>query len=170
MIKTFSFRKLVLLLISIFILSIAIYIGYLYYSIQQSKTKGFSNTEEKVLEQTDVTKVESIYRFNGEQSYHIIFGKTKDGTQKIVYVPLTKDNNEFTIIEQNEVLSEEEVKSYWYQDCQQCEFIKITPAMVDNKPLWEITYIDEKDRYVFDYLSLYDGSHYEQFRLHTKLH
>jgi len=36
--------------------------------------------------------------------------------------------------------------------------------MIDKKALWELTYEDADQHYIIDYLSMDDGSRYEQYR------
>ena len=147
----------------IFILG-SIYSIYLYKTIQKNKLAGFAETEEQVLHETELTVINDIHRFHGEDTFHILFGTTKEGKRKIIFVPLQDNDKSFTVIDESEIIQKESVLNQWDNQCQGCELIKIRPAMIDGKPLWEVTYIDKSRRYTFDYLSIYDGSRYEQLR------
>ncbi|HLR66299.1 cell wall elongation regulator TseB-like domain-containing protein [Virgibacillus alimentarius] len=151
-------------ILCLFLLVGLIYSIYLYHSIQKSKVAGFAETKEKILEETDLVSIDEIERFNGEQAFHILFGKTEEGKNKIVFFPLKKKEKKVKIIDKSKIVPKEKILNQWNSECKDCKMIKIKPAMVKDKPLWELTYIDSTDRYALDYLSIYDGSHYEQYR------
>lgn len=151
---------LVLVFVSCFI-----YLFFLYSDIQQSKTANYHDSQEKVLDKTKVSKIEKITQYNGEHQFHVIFGTTKDGENKIVFVPLDIKDKKLTIINEAKIITQQHIEDQWKQQCQNCELIDITPALENNKPLWEVTYIDSSGRYIFDYLSIYDGIRSQQYRL-----
>ncbi|WP_176555813.1 DUF5590 domain-containing protein [Virgibacillus ndiopensis] len=155
-----TFLVLCLVLISCFI-----YSGFLYHDIQLSKTDGFSQTKKKVLDETELSSIASISRFQGLTEYHVVRGSTKEEEDKLVFVPIENESEKLTIINTKEIISKQNIKEQWQAQCNKCELIEIMPAMVKEKPLWEITYKDNSGRYIFDYLSIYDGERYEQFRL-----
>ncbi|MGY0691746.1 cell wall elongation regulator TseB-like domain-containing protein [Virgibacillus sp. FSP13] len=160
-----NWLKWILLVICLVLISCLIYIGFLYHSIQESKNAGFSDTKERVLENTELTEIDRISKFQGEKTYHILFGNTKDQDEKIVFVPIQSKSEKITIIDASDILREQNVIKQWQEQCNKCELIDVTPAMVDNKALWEVTYKDSSDRYTFDYLSIYDGTRFQQIRL-----
>lgn len=162
---SFNWFKWGLIALIIIVIAIAIYFVLLYNNIQQSKVAGFANSEEKVLQQTALTEIDAIYRFHGEKAYHIMFGNTKKNDKKVVFYPLKKDEKDLTIINQTEIMTKDSIQNQWNKECNACKLIGIVPAMINNEPLWEITYVDQTNRYVFDYLSIYDGSRYEQLSL-----
>ena len=163
--KSFPFWLKWSLLILILILIIStIYSIFLFKDIQESKSTGYTETEKEVLQETDIESIHHITHFYDEKTYHIVFGETEHGEEKIVFVPKVKNKEKMTFIDSDEVLTKQEIKSLWENDCTKCQFIKVNPAMIKNNPLWEVTYRDDTDRYVLDYLSMYDGSRYEQFK------
>ncbi|WP_158701733.1 cell wall elongation regulator TseB-like domain-containing protein [Lentibacillus sp. Marseille-P4043] len=161
-----SWLKWILLIICLVLISCLIYIGFLYHSIQESKNAGFNDTKERVLKNTELTEIDRISKFQGKKTYHILFGSTNDQDEKIVFVPIPSSKSEnITIIDASDILHEQNVIDQWQEQCKKCELIDVTPAMIENKALWEVTYKDSSDRYTFDYLSIYDGSRFQQIRL-----
>ncbi|ASN05533.1 hypothetical protein CFK40_11180 [Virgibacillus necropolis] len=152
------------------LISCFIYLFFLYSGIQESRTINYQDSKEKVLSKTNVSQIETITEYNGEHQFHVISGTSKSGENKIVFIPLSKKNNELTVIEESEIITRQQIKDQWKQQCQNCELIDITPAMENNEPLWEVTYIDGSDRYIFDYLSIYDGARMQQYRLKSIFH
>ncbi|HEX6593484.1 MAG TPA: DUF5590 domain-containing protein [Bacillota bacterium] len=142
-----------------------IYSIFLYKNIQSSKTEGFQDSEQIVLDETNVVEIEDIILSHSEQPHHVVIGKTKNGEKKLVFVPLSSNNNKkLTIVNEQDIVSAQSIQQEWTNKCHECEWIKLVPTIVDHEPMWEITYIDNNGRYVIDYLSIYDGTNYEQYR------
>lgn len=137
---------------------------FLYLDLMDSKTAGIEETKKQILNNTSITSIEKVEQFNGAEAYHVIYGKNKKGEGKIIFYPIKGKEKDLTTIDQSEIIPEKQVLSQWEEQCNGCKLINIVPALVKDESLWEITYKDQSDRYVFDYLSLYDGSRYEQYR------
>ncbi|WP_163969835.1 cell wall elongation regulator TseB-like domain-containing protein [Oceanobacillus halotolerans] len=150
--------------ITICMIALLVYSYYLYQIVQEQRTTGFSNSEEIVIRETTLQQIDTIKNFQGKEAYHILFGSTDDTQEQIAFLNLDNDQKDIVLIDQDEIISEKQAVDEWSQTCDECEFIKISPAMINERPLWELTYRDEKDRYVLDYISMYDGSQYEQLR------
>lgn len=147
-----------LLFIGFFIYSMVFYQG-----LVKAKTNGIPAAQERMFKSSELTKISHIDPYQGKEFYMIGFGETKDEQQQIIFLP-KKKSKEPIIIDADEIIKKEKIANIWREACNACELIKITPAMESNKPLWEITYIDSSNHYIFEYLSMYDGSQYEQFR------
>lgn len=158
-----SWLKWILISISVLIIAFFIYSIYLYNTIQTSKETGLDESKAYAKDELNMKNITSIDRFQEEIQYHVIMGEMNDNEGVIAFIPID-DNKEPIIIKQEDALSKSEIKSNWQTNCKNCELIKISPAMLDDEPLWEITFIDEKERYVLDYVSFDDGSSYEQLQ------
>lgn len=132
--------------------------------LNEERTKGFSKTQRDLIQQTSITDIEKIEKFNGEQAYHVVYGKTEDGSEKIIFYPLAGSEKQLTTVDADEILPESKMIGMWQSECPSCQLVKATPALLDNELLWELVYYDEENHYVFDYRSIYDGSHYEDIR------
>jgi|SRR5690625_214402 len=173
MVKTKPFASrigkiLIIILVIAVLLGILFYSIYLYSYIESSRVNDLEVTKTKVIQSGQLTEVTEMYHFQDKEAYHILIGLDKDKKSKILFVPLDQKEEEIMMVDVNETLSEERVTQIVLKECQSCNIVTTTPAMVDNKPLWEVTYFDERDRYVIDYLSMYDGSRYEQLRMFRK--
>src|SRR5690625_380517 len=142
-------------LILIVFLAIIIYGIYLYSYIESSRINDLEATKKAMIQTGQINEVTEMYHFQDEKAYHILIGQDKDNKEITLFVP-AGEHSDITIIDKEKTLSEDEMKKIILQECQDCNIINTTPAMVDNKPLWEITYFDKKNRYVIDYLSMYD--------------
>src|SRR5690606_149451 len=157
-----TWTKWTLLGLLLIIIVIFFFLISLYSDIQDSKTHGYSDAEQRVLQETDVDKIEDTRRYQADSLFHIVFGKTKEQSV-IVFVPENVDE-ELTIVNQSEILPYDTVKENWMNECVNCELIDIVPAIIKGNELWELTYYDEANRYVIDYVSIFDGTKYEEFR------
>lgn len=164
-IRSFKLIKWTFYILILMLIASIIYFVFLYIDVQQNKQKGFSQAKENVLRTTPITETDNVIRFHGDEAYYVVFGKTKNAEEKIVFVPFKENSEqEFTIIDQSSIKPREHMMNEWNKQCNKCKLIKIIPGIIDDEPIWEVTYIDSSDRYVFDYFSIFDGSPYEQFR------
>src|SRR5690625_3230475 len=86
----------------IFILG-SIYSVFLYKTIQKNKFAGFAVTEEQVLRETELTVIDDIHRFHGDDTFHILFVTTYVRQNKIYIVILFDTNKTFIIIYVNKI-------------------------------------------------------------------
>lgn len=165
--KKSMWLKWILLAIGLGVFMSFLYAFYVYQSIQSERTTGFDDSETFILDNTELVEIDLIEAYYGEETYHIIFGETKNNEQKIAFLPISDhvDDDNLTIIDYSKIVPEEEILNQINEQCQECQVKKINPAMIDDNPLWEITYRDQNNRYVFDYLSIYDGSRFERLQL-----
>ncbi|WP_200411216.1 cell wall elongation regulator TseB-like domain-containing protein [Virgibacillus salexigens] len=153
-----------LLIIIIFLISCFIYMIYLYIDLKDSKTAGYEETKQQLLKANTLNDISKVETFHGDEAYHVVFG-TDDQQDKIIFYPLEGKEKNLTTVNQSEIISKDAIINEWEQQCSDCELVKVTPALVEDNKLWELTYIDASNRYVLDYVSIYDGSRYEQYRL-----
>lgn len=161
--------KWVIIILLLIVLAFLTYLIVLYNNIQKDKQDGFSETEELILRDTDLVEISKIERYHGEHAYHVVFGQTENHEDKIVYVPLTDEEQDLIIVDQSEIVSKEQIENQLQNECNTCKIISIIPGIEDDELLWELTYVDASDRYVLEYVSLYDATQYEQFRF-TRLY
>lgn len=158
-----SWTKWLILGISLVIVAVLIFLIILYNIIQSNKTEGFTAVEEYVLNETEIVKIEETMRYHGDSNYHVVNGFTNSNAEQIVFVPV--DNKEdITIVNAEDIIPKEKIEATWKKDCSGCELLDIVPAISKDNVLWEITYIDDSERYVINYVSMYDGTQFEEFR------
>jgi len=150
--------------ISAVVLFCIIYAIVLYNNLYDSKTANYSETEEVILEQTSLKEIDTIEHFFGDEAYHVVYGKNEQGEEKIIFYPLEEEDGEknITTIDFENVLSKEQIIQEWQQNCTSCQFVNLTPALLDEEELWEVAYQDEQNRYVLAYYSMDDAEIYER--------
>ncbi|MRH42433.1 hypothetical protein GH741_07015 [Aquibacillus halophilus] len=160
----------VIALLVIFI-GVITYLIDTYNEVQANRVSGFDESKEVALTETELVSIDVVSRFHGEKYYHVVLGRNDDGNIGVVYISMEDDDEEVLYFDLNSFVSEEEMLSNWRDACSGCNFLDINLAIDKEQPLWEIKYIDSKDRYVFEYYTVEDGSSYElYFRLQRSLY
>lgn len=165
--RNINYKQLImigLILMMLVVIGIGI---YMYNVIQTSKESGFEQTKSIVRATTEIDKIEDVYVFQSEVLYHIVLGKTKSNEKQLVFLPIAEKDNA-VVIPLDETITEEAIIQEWQGFCSDCSNLKVNYAMIDDVPLWELTYVDETKRYVFDYFTLDEGEQFEQLRLSRK--
>lgn len=152
---------LIILLLSLLVVG---YLIYLYFDIQAEKSRDFVKTKERVLAETNITDIQTIERYHEQEYYHIVYGFAADGTEYIVFAPQTTEND-LTVIRTDDIIDEHAILSKWKKTCETCKFIRLTPALIDDEILWELTYVNDTDKYIIEYYTINDGQLYEQITL-----
>jgi len=138
--------------------------GYIiYHNLMQQKESGYDTSTKHVLDETSIVAIDEKYKYYGKNNYHIFLGLTEDEEEKWVFFPLD-DDKDITLLDMNETISQDELEQQWKNECQSCTLMKVSPAMDDGEPLWEMTYKDGEKRLNIDYFSMEDGADHEQFR------
>lgn len=168
--NSIGWKKIIPAIILIFLIIIFIYMMIVYRQVMLSKQTGFKQVSEFVVEQTEIEEISSTSYFQAEDGYYILTGQDEPGENWYVYIMDDGNLKKENIILQSftKSLPVEELTSSWKNDCNNCELINSTPAMIDDVPLWEFTYIDDSNRYVMEYKNLTDGTTYEKIRFTRK--
>jgi len=165
-----SIKKLLTIMFLLLLLFFLIYSVYTYHTLEASKVVDGDKTEQFVLEETELISIENIYQFQGEEAFHIVAGKNDAGDECLLFVPLDDSLSKDSIIavSSENILSQDKIEKEWQKNCSQCKLMRSHPAMIGEKPLWELTYTDRSNRYVIEYINLEDGTIYEQLKLFRK--
>lgn len=144
---------------TLFILGLSLAI-WIYIDVNQDRTSAHAQASTLVLEQTEVETVDEVSVYHGKETVHIIKGTEKDGSSVLVYVQV--DNQKvLDVIKGDDYLSTSEMKDVWKKGCGNCGFKNIQYGYEEGEPVFEVTYIDQQDRYVFDYYRL-NGESFDQ--------
>lgn len=145
------------------IISAIIYGIFLLKTIDNDKKTGYLAAKKDMINETEIETVNEITHFYGDSVYFIAFGTTDKNEKKIAFLKNKKGKADISVIDYDKALSKKEVLAKWKDNCNKCELIKLTPAMIDNEPLWELTYLENDNRYIIDYLTMKDAKRYEHY-------
>src|SRR5699024_4755602 len=143
------------------------YIISLYTYLETTKVTDKEQTIDYVFAHTELSTIEEINEFQEQDVYHIVHGQTAQGDWTYVFLPLSKmdDPDELHVFSEDEFISQGEIESSWQNECNGCVKKNTQLAMIEEHPLLEIAYKDAANHYVLTYISLLDGSVYEQIQL-----
>lgn len=157
----------VLLFCIIFLL---IYAIFSYRAIEESRTEGFSEAEAFVLQHSNITNIDDISYFQAEEGFFTFLGR--DSANEKYYIFLRDDGvfatDDLYVVANKGLVATEELEQEVLARCSDCTLIHSNPAMIDELPLWELTYIDDTNRYVIEYKYLQNGKTFETLRLTRK--
>lgn len=145
------------------IILVLLLIGYLYINVMNEKTKDYADAEKRALEDSDLKVVDQVERFHGDEAYYVVSGIDKNEEPLFVFVPFDQEESIVTI-NQPSSHTKSAVKQAWEKKCSSCKLTSITPGLIDETAVWEINYRLNKDTRIFEYVSMEDGSIFEQLQ------
>lgn len=152
-----------LAILIIIFLFFGIYSTIIYKEAMSSKQNGYSEAEKRVLSETNIKKIKETTTFSGEKTYYVVFGTDKENHKKIAFVPEKKEK--IHVFDATETISKEQITTKIFKECPNCDKIRVKPGLLDNKLVWEASYLGEKNNYVFEYYSMKNASRYEKFQM-----
>lgn len=161
----------VLLFVLLFcIIAIIVYTSILYRTIEKGRTIGFESAEQFVLQNSDIEELSEAIYFQAEEGY---FTFVATGADEDAFYVFLRDDETFKeeglyILPASQFVPVEELESSVLTDCSKCSLINSTLAMIDEVPLWELTYVDDRNRYVIEYKYLENGKSFEKLMLTRK--
>lgn len=164
----FNWKKLIVVLFILLILTFIVFAYLLYYSIEKSKQDGFKDVEEYIYSETDMVTVENLTYFQEKEGYYIAEAIDEQGEYWYLFLLDDKSEPDYDIIKESANIKDDDVKADFYNDCKDCQLKSINPAYINHIPLWEITYIDQDKKYVIEYKYFEDGTTYEKLRFTRK--
>ncbi|MEQ6390362.1 DUF5590 domain-containing protein [Bacillaceae bacterium S4-13-58] len=141
------------------------FFSYFYFYVQDQKEDDYAFAKQQALEGTPIKEIESTERFHGKFYYVTVYGVDEDNNALFAFVPMEDNDEDIHYVYKNEGVSQEEVLDYWNRECRDCSLNDIKLGFTSQIPVWELTYEDEHERYVFDYFRFDNGERYEQYRL-----
>lgn len=140
---------------------------YLYQAAENNRTAKFDQIKTQLLEESKLNSISKIERFHGKNAFYTVYGKIEDDSDVILFYPFGKNASDIIRVNQSNIIAEEEIKADWHKQCDACTLFDVKPAVISsdgNQPAWEITYENDENQYVMEYLSFQDGSIIEVIR------
>lgn len=128
----------------------------LYSGIVDGQAQKFAKAATTAQQRYDLKDVIDVTYYHGTVSYEVV--KALNQHDETIFIWFPEDGEPF-FKRASEGMNKSEVKQYALKTLNTKELIDIRLGAENNFPFWEITYIDENDRYTFYYLS-FDGDHW----------
>lgn len=132
----------------------------LYQDVEESKSSDFLTSEERVLEETEITEIVDTSRYHGEIYYNVIEGQTETDVSLVAFVDVSNEEAEIKTFDLTNFIDENTLVSQWRNSCSgSCELLQSQYGIRGNTPLLELSYFDAEDRLSYAYYRLEDGSY-----------
>lgn len=141
----------VLLVVVLFTLTV-------YKQIQNNKTEGFSEAIDRAMVETSLVEVNETSTYSRNESYTVIDGIDEDGEQIYVFVP--EESGEVSDIDAEDGITAEDAIQIVEKDQKVSKILSTQVGIENEKPLWEITYLDENESLVYYYLDFKTGDYW----------
>lgn len=155
-------KKIILLLVSFFLI-IIIWRGAEFY---RSVTEPLNNQQQLAVkyveEQLNIEKINRVDFFHGEIAYHVI-NAMLDSTPVFVFVPETLDNIIIRNVDQG--ITYTDAKNIVEKERNPKKITAIKLGIEKNIPLYEVTYLNQQNQYVFYYLTFKNGRYLKHYEL-----
>lgn len=127
-----------------------------YHSAMAQKNDGHEEAIERALKETDLKNTESVETFNGLKQYYVITGLNKSNEAVYVWVP--EDSKEKPVLKlAADGISEKKALEIVKAEQNPEKVISVKLGMEKTIPLWEVKYIDDRNRYTYDLINFSNG-------------
>ncbi len=136
-----------------------------YQTVQEPHWSALSRAQADALERLNLSRVDSVERFVGDQPYSIVFGADADGEDVAVWM---WGEEGLHIERQSDGLSRDEVKALALKERPGMQLLRIAPGKLGETYVWEVfSSVREQGgtRKYYDYYAFRDGAKVETYRL-----
>ncbi|AOH55489.1 DUF5590 domain-containing protein [Peribacillus muralis] len=152
-----------LIIASILVLCFIGFVGGAYIKALQPKKEAGSAAFKKAREEAGLRTMDDFYLYNGQDSYSVIIGKGENGTKKVVWLPEDK-KKKLVVEDYKDGKSKKEILRIAEEKLNPQKIISVKLGMEKNVPLWEVTYLDESERFNYDYYDFKTGEWLKYYR------
>lgn len=145
------------------VLFLIVWFSYQFYlAVQRPLWSEQENAIKQALDNTELQLADSVTTYNGENTYHIVYGLDIDNEP--VYVWVSEDDTE--IVAADEVVSPNQIESAVFSKYNDAQILKIIPGKLDGRLVWEAFYKTRSDnRYYYDYFEIKTGKFVKSYKL-----
>jgi uncharacterized protein YpmB len=134
-----------------------------YRSANQYRTQQGEEAIQIAKEQEPDLVVNDISFYNGNQSYTILYGRV-DGENQIHCVP-TNGKDEIIVVDPTIGISADEAVKKLKEERNPLAIKSVNLGIEQEVPIWEIIYLDQKNRYSYYYVTFKDGEFIKRYTL-----
>jgi len=131
-------------------------------------TNPIERAQDKVIEaakkEYHLKKIEDVTFFNGDESYQVIWALNDHDEHVIVWVP-ENDPQNMMMKKADDGWDKSQVRSFAKNELDMKKLKHIRLGIKHDIPVWEITFIDENNRFSFFYLRFDGETWVENYRL-----
>lgn len=155
-------KKWILIIILVIVAGIS-YGVYVYNNTMSNKHLGEDKAIADAKKEASLSTITATDYYHGMSSYTIIEGTNSTGEQMIVWVPTS--GGKVLSKQKKDGISQQQAAQIVTKDKQPKQIIKVKLGAENETPLWEITYIDQSNRYHYYYVNFTDGKFEGQYSI-----
>ncbi|MCC5895811.1 MAG: DUF5590 domain-containing protein [Alkalibacterium sp.] len=143
--------KKVIIGLVIFMSAVIVGATVLYQQSNQPYARARADTIAYVAERTSLSQVDDFYWYNGTETYLTITGQNADGIERHYIVQ--QSGGQITSLSAENGLSKQEAIQLTREARQPDKILNARIGMIDDRPIWEVSYRNDNDRlgyYVID--------------------
>lgn len=127
----------------------------------EPKQSLIETAKERAKQKVSFAHIQDIYTYYGEKAYVVLVGTDRKGTKKIAWVP--EKGGQIVVKRAERGMTEQEAIEQLKAKRHPKEIVSAKLGMEKGVPLWELTYIDQDNRYSFYYISFEDGTFLKRY-------
>ncbi len=116
------------------------------------------------IEKTNMQAAGKVEHFHGSSAYHVVSGTDGSGKRMIAWIPDHGSRKPIVRYEKDGI-SKKKVIDFFNKEVNPRKIIDIRLGIEENIPVWEVSYVDRKDRISYYYLAFKDGTFIKRYRL-----
>lgn len=102
-----------------------------------------------------LTHVNDFYTYNREKTYYTVAGTNQKNQKE--YVIVAQKGGRIRVLKQSAGISKNAALSQTWQQRKPKKVLKIALGVFNDKPVWEVTYINQKGNLCYDLLNYKNG-------------
>ncbi|RFU68467.1 peptidase [Peribacillus saganii] len=127
-----------------------------YIHAMKPKNEAYKRAFNEAQNEAGLVTKDKFYIYNGMESYYVVVGRDEQKKQKIVWIPFDK-KRKVVIKDFRSGKTEEDIRKIVASEMNPEKIITVKLGMEKSVPLWEVTYLDEKNRYNYEYYEFKTG-------------
>lgn len=128
---------------------------YLYSQSIEPYSQAKSDTIAYVSERTTISEIGEFYWFNGEETYFTLTGTNEEGEERIYIVQ--QQGGQITTLSADDTVTKQEAIQQTKQERQPEKILNARIGILDETPVWEITYRNDNNRLGYYVINLRNG-------------
>ncbi|MEK5523295.1 cell wall elongation regulator TseB-like domain-containing protein [Heyndrickxia sp. FSL W8-0423] len=137
-----------------------------YYQSTKPINKAESLAKKKAKEKANLVSMDKFYLYNGKESYYIAVGKQKNGENIAVWIP-EKNGERVTIEKMSDGLSKQDAINKLKEKETPKKILGSRLGMLNNEPVWEISYLDQSSRLNYAYIYFLKSSNKTPYMIYN---
>lgn len=165
-------KRMITLIVSIVIVVILVSTIFIFRSALAHKTDGHALAEQMAMK-NGVKNIEEVSTYNSDHVYYVVKGKNQKNQKVIAFVPKDESKKVKIVLEKNGLSKKEvlQLVSSYDDDKKPKEIISVEIGYDDSEkpkwdiPVWEVRYVDQKNRYTYFIVSFSDRKVYKAYSI-----